>query len=102
MQDSVPITNEILLEVITQTLREEFEQIEICDLRVVEDVDVDGDLVLRVKVVFNAERKKLDTTKRLGLLRHLRPKLAELGQAGFPVFSFIAASELKGGKAEAC
>ena len=102
MQDAVTITDETLLRVITQTLKEEFEQIEICDLHVVEDVDADGDLVLRVQVVFNAERKKLDTTKRLGLLRHLRPKLAEIGQDVFPVFSFIAASELKGGKAEAC
>ena len=30
-----------------------------------------------------------------GLIRHLRPKLAEVGTEAFPVISFIAKSELR-------
>jgi hypothetical protein len=86
-------TSTQLDELILATLKDEFENIEISEFAVVKDTDSDGDEILRVRVVFDNDRQPLNTRKRIGLLRHLRPKLEKIGQPAFPIFSFIAASE---------
>ena len=57
-----------------------------------------GDEILVIKAVFNKER--LGAQRTSGLIRHLRPKLAERAEA-FPVNSFIAKSELRNRDLEA-
>ena len=52
-----------------------------------------GDEILVIKAVFNQDR--LGAQRTSGLIRHLRAKLAEAGTEAFPVFSFIARSELR-------
>ena len=57
------------------------------------DFDQYGDEILVIKAIFNADR--LGAKRTSGLIRHLRPKLAEVGTEAFPVISFIAKSELR-------
>ena len=57
------------------------------------DFDQYGDEILIIKAIFNADR--LGAKRTSGLIRHLRPKLAEVGTEAFPVISFIAKSELR-------
>ena len=52
-----------------------------------------GDEILVIKAVHRKDR--LDTKRTSGLIRHLRPKLAEVGTEAFPVISYIARSELR-------
>ena len=57
------------------------------------DFDQYGDEILVIKAIFNEDRLGAERTS--GLIRHLRPKLAEVGTEAFPVISFIAKSELR-------
>ena len=52
-----------------------------------------GDEILVIKAIFNEDR--LGAQRTSGLIRHLRPKLAEAGTGAFPIISFIAKSELR-------
>ena len=57
------------------------------------DFDQYGDEILVIKAIFNEDR--LGAQRTSGLIRHLRPKLAEVGTEAFPIISFIAKSELR-------
>ncbi|HEU0222957.1 MAG TPA: hypothetical protein VFR34_12200 [Paracoccaceae bacterium] len=85
-------------DIVANLLRERFANVTFRSIDVEPDEDADGDRILRVRVVFDAERKTLDPRKTLGLIRHLRPRLSKIKEEGFPVLSFIAASELEGEK----
>lgn len=87
--------------IVRNVLSERFENVEIESISVVFDVDEDGDDILRVKVIFDGQTKHLDARKASGVLRHLRPKIAEIGEDAFPIMSYIAKSELGKHKTEA-
>ena len=79
-------------DVIEETLRERCGNVfELIAVR--PDFDQYGDEILVIKAIFNADR--LGAKRTSGLIRHLRPKLAEVGTEAFPVISFIAKSELR-------
>ena len=79
-------------DVIEETLRERCGDVfELIAVR--PDFDQYGDEILVIKAIFDKDR--LDAQKTPGLIRHLRPKLAEVGTEAFPIISFIAKSELR-------
>ena len=79
-------------DVIEQTLRERCGDVfELIAVR--PDFDQYGDEILVIKAIFNEDR--LGAQRTSGLIRHLRPKLAEVGTEAFPIISFIAKSELR-------
>lgn len=88
-------------EVIESLLRERFDDVAFESVSVERDTDEFGDDILRVRVVFDSVLKVLDPRKTSGLLRHLRPRIAELGEDAFPVMFYIAKSELGKVKSEA-
>ena len=88
-----------LKSIIQSVLEERFEGVEIISIDIEPDFDEYGGKILLVKVVFNAAEMKLDAEQAAGVLRHLLPKIYAAGESGFPVLSFIAASEA--GKAKA-
>lgn len=81
-------------DVIAAVLEERFGTAKIVSVDVKPDVDEEGERVLFVNVVFNAGKKPLDARETSGLARRVLPKIEQLGETGFPVFSFIAQSEL--------
>jgi hypothetical protein len=87
-----------LEQIIRDILVGEFENIEIQDIDVIEDVDADGDDILRVMVAFDANLKPLDSKKSVGIVRRLLPELEKVGEKAFPILSFIASQELKASK----
>ena len=96
----VPHTDEIK-QVVHDYLTASFTDIEVVSISVDRTIDADDDDVLLVKVVFKARTKKrLDPQKTSGLVRHIRPNLADIGETAFPVFSFIADSEMRNIHAE--
>ena len=69
--------------------------VKIISVGVERDVDSDGDDILNVTVVFDAECD-LDAARVAGLIRHLRPPLHKRGENGFPIISFISEKEAGG------
>ena len=79
-------------DVVEATLREQYGNVfELISVR--PDFDEYGDEILVIKAVFGKDG--LGGQRTSGLIRHLRPKLAEVGTEAFPVISFIAKSELR-------
>lgn len=83
-----------LLDVIESVLKERFDDVEIESISIEHDLDEDGDAILLVQVIFDGKKKQLDARKTSGVLRHMLPKMAEIGEYAFPVISFVAKSEI--------
>jgi hypothetical protein len=81
-------------QIVRSVLAQEFGNVEILSINITPDFDEDGDSVLIVKVVFDGDKRVLDARKTSGLTRHVLPKIEKIGVNAFPVFSFIAKSEL--------
>jgi hypothetical protein len=71
-------------------------------VRVEPDRDFDGDSIFRVTVVLSDEdERNLDARRALGTTRHIRHKLIEANETGFPILSFVAKSEMPDMRPEA-
>ena len=81
-------------QILRSVLEQEFENVEILSINITPDLDEFGEKILIVKVVFDGDRRALDARKTSGLARHILPKIGAIGEDAFPVFSFIAKSEL--------
>jgi hypothetical protein len=88
-------------EAIESVVREQLRGVRIDAVHVTPDVDQDGERLLRVKVVFDSKARGLDPRKTSGLVRHMRPRIAELGEQAFPILSFISKAEYRAAKSEA-
>lgn len=86
--------------VIRKVLSAQFRNLKIVDVRVRDSLDADGDRILRVYVIFEGAPKQIDSAKLAGTVRQVRPQLMRLDEDAFPVFSFIANSDLSAGKFE--
>ena len=85
---------------VAELVKERFRDAEIVSVEVAEDIDQDGDPVLKVRVIFETETGTLDAEETSSFLRYLRPKLSEHGLEQFPIMSFISNQELRGNSAE--
>jgi len=63
----------------------------IVSVRIKRDTDIDGDPIFVVQIVVDKDR--LDAKQASGLTRHIRSKLAEIGEYDFPLLSFVSKSE---------
>ena len=89
-----------LKSVIEAVVRNRFDDVEIVAVDIKPDVDEDGDRVLLVEIVFDADSGRLDAGRASGLVRHMLPKIADLGEQAFPILSFISKSDYRNLKAE--
>ena len=87
------LDNKALTELVEAVIRRQFSDGVIHAVAVKPDVDHDGDAILRVTVVVEKEVKTLDSGKKLGLVRHLRPELAEVGIEDFPIVSYMTKAD---------
>lgn len=71
----------------------------VTDVSVKTDFDHDGDPILHITIVFQADGDKLQADKVLGLARHLREPLEKIGEDLFPVFTFMTPEEVQGAAA---
>jgi hypothetical protein len=97
----MPLNTRQLEEIVRGPLSAQLTTVEIVALDVEEDVDHDGDPILRIKVMFKDDGAALDAREVKGLIRHLRTALAEVDEARFPVLSFRIENELDGETSEA-
>lgn len=81
-------------EIIEKVLKDRLDNVE-ASVSVTPSLDEDGDRILLVTVVFEGDSKRLDPRETSGLARRVLPKLREIEEKGFPIFSFVAKSELR-------
>lgn len=70
-------------------------------VRVLESFDQDGDPVLQVRVIFDSKDGMIDGKRLKGIVRHLRPKFAEVDERRFPLISYISKSDYERQQTEA-
>ena len=92
------VENRTAKQVIQAVLEEIFGDARIGDVHVALDYDKDGDEVLRVKVVFDGTQEQFDARKATSVVRHMRPRLAAVGQQAFPIISYVSKDEMGGVK----
>ena len=89
----VAVSNRDLEEIVKGLLSERFPRARIDDVIVRSDVDDDGDKILRIMVVLDANGSSLDRDRLVGFVRHLKPRLAEANSTEFPLLSFVSKKE---------
>jgi hypothetical protein len=70
------------------------DRIPVVDVRIVEEVDWEGDEVLRIDVIFAGSVKKLDGETLSRAVRHVRSRLDEVHESAIPLLSFISKADL--------
>ncbi|QBF29738.1 hypothetical protein [Thalassococcus sp. S3] len=85
-----------LRETIRNVFESHFEGVKLAEFEVREDLDHDGDPILRIKFVFETEDNRLDPKKVKSMIRHLREPLAEIGEDRFPITSYMTKEEFDG------
>ena len=76
--------------VVAKTLSSDFENIEIITVNVAEDLDRDGQEILRIEVVFEGDLKGNDALRVASAARRLRPVLEEIDADLYPLLSFVS------------
>ena len=80
-------------DVVARVVQEQLAPAQTIDLTAEEAEHADGEPVLRIAVIFEADEDRLDPERVLGSNRHLRAPLGKLGSNRFPVFSFMTSEE---------
>ena len=88
-----------IFETIKRIVKLQLAPARVIEVLVKEDIDFEGEEILRVEVTFEVEGDRLDPEKVVGLARHLREPLEELHEDRFPVFTFMKPGELDGAAA---
>lgn len=87
--------------VIDEAIRTRYRDVPFLKITVTPDIDEDGEEFLWVKAIYDGQPANIDTRKSLTMVRHIRPKLADVAVEAFPVISYIAKSDLKKQELEA-
>jgi hypothetical protein len=87
------VTDPVLTKAIHDVIVRELDPARIDRVDVARDLDHDGDPILRIKIVFEAENDRLNPTAVRGLIRHLRAALIPLDVTEFPMFNFATVKE---------
>jgi hypothetical protein len=86
---------ETVANVVRATLSEKFRSVEVVEVQVAVEEGLDRADMLRIFVVLDGRPKNVDARELLGAVRHVRPKLSEIGEDAFPLFSFVSKGEFK-------
>lgn len=87
---------DILRARIERMIRSELAGIEIDRVDVREDIDHDGDEILRVLVVFGGSQDDLDGRRTLHAITRVHETLLDEGEDRFPIFSYVSRADAKG------
>ena len=86
--------NQQLERIIRSVLEEIFGDDRIGDVYVASAYDEDGDEILRIAVVFDGTEEQFDARKASSVVRHMRPRLATIGEQAFPIISYVSSDEV--------
>lgn len=80
-------------DVIKKALAADFDKVNIVDVKFGDRTEDDGGWRVYVFVIFEGQATDLDARKVSGAVRHIRPKLAEIGETAFPLITFVPKRE---------
>lgn len=83
---------------VKETFSRLFNHVHVSEVRIREDIDSDGDEVLRIDVIFDGTSNDLDPKKLAGFVAHLRPRLEQMQETALPLLYFISSAELNRNK----
>ena len=63
-------------------------------VKVRRDTDYEGEPILLIEVIIDQTGGALDSKRATGLARHVRSRLAAVGEPSFPLFSFISKTDV--------
>ena len=95
MSKDKSVIDEKIERILRETLSKALKGVRIHKLIITPAEDVAGDEILIVEVVFAGRDEVLPTRATTRLVRDVLPALEEAGEKRFPIFSFVAESELK-------
>jgi hypothetical protein len=81
-------------EVIKHTLSENFQTTKIVGVRTFATENAEGEGLLQIYVVIDGTPKDVDAHELSGAVRLVRPKLDEIDEQRFPIFSFVSKKEI--------
>ena len=76
--------------IVEAVVRERFSHNSIQSVQVAQDVDDEGDAILRIMIFLNGALNSGDKSKILGLVRHIRSELYAANQDVFPIVDFVS------------
>lgn len=76
--------------IVEAVVRERFSHDSIQSVQVAQDVDDEGDAILRIVIFLNGELSSSDKSKILGLVRHIRSELYTANNDVFPIVDFVS------------
>lgn len=85
--------------VVMDTISADFTSVKIVDVQVVSTIEDEDGITLQIQVIFEGKPKDLDAGKVSGAVRHVRPKLRDIGVSAFPLLSFVTKKEADAGLA---
>ena len=54
--------------------------------------------MVAIKIVFDGTEEQFDARKASSVVRHMRPRLAMIGEQAFPIISYVSSDEMSGVK----
>lgn len=79
--------------IVSETLKRRLRGVTILATEIADELDHDGDPILRVTVTFEADEDQLNAQRLKGLTRHLRSALEGVQEDRFPVVNFQTVKE---------
>lgn len=76
-----------------ESLTKLYKKLQITDVELYDDLDADGDKVVRVYVFFRADDQTVASQSLVSAIRNVRNILIHSGKTEFPLLSFISAKE---------
>lgn len=90
------MTSEDIKKVILETLMAHVTPALLTDAIVLQEVDADGEPILRIRAVVNSAGPELTSDKIFSATGRLRDALEAVGETRFPLLSFPSSSEIPG------
>lgn len=85
---------------VLEVARERFRGVEVVAVTLGDDLGGDEDVV-RLNIVVDEGRARLDPGELSAFVRHLRPRLEAIGEARFPIAAFISRTDAERAAADA-
>lgn len=83
------MVSDAVRQIVDRVLREQLAEIGYDSAEVREDVDHDGDDILRIRINYHKVGDSIDPSPTFSLARHLRSELRKMGDDRFPHFTHV-------------
>jgi hypothetical protein len=91
--NSIKVDRSALEKAVLELLGKQYKKLQITDVEMYDDLDADGEEIIRVNVYFKADAKTASSQSVISAIRYVRNALIHKGKTEFPLLSFISERE---------